>query len=446
MKQSLEILKSYFETGDKPTQAEYEDVFDSLVHRDEMETTTNTVYVSATNGNDVTAQIGEPRKPFLTIDEAIAAFESEYPREGDLTSLDHPFLTIKLLTDETYEINALLPQRNIRFESKASCTIDFSNNTNEYFHNRVEDVYNKYVFSLPNGRLLNNSENTFLGGTLYFEGEFDVIETYGAPYSNFNKGFISANQINVTYNLLKGSGVAFTALGINSINYFNGNIESVGADLMVHNEGRGTCYFDFDVAEGTHKVSLLKAGLVYTAYVNFGKHKPDVASEIVKTGTNGKIFVNFKDNAEVYGNFNATETYFTGDNVTVNAPLARLQNKLFFEGLSIKASTYLCTYIGVAAQVSIKNCHVEVHSSLVYIETNTAFNQDILQFIGYNCIYQTDDPGTNLVVKFSTAIPTNVSYNVALQNSLITNGILNTTLTGTNTATATVTIGNTNTY
>ncbi|KAB8152079.1 hypothetical protein EZY14_015205 [Kordia sp. TARA_039_SRF] len=32
MKQSLETLKSYFETGDKPTQGQYENLLDSLVH------------------------------------------------------------------------------------------------------------------------------------------------------------------------------------------------------------------------------------------------------------------------------------------------------------------------------------------------------------------------------------------------------------------------------
>ncbi|WP_299883606.1 hypothetical protein [uncultured Lacinutrix sp.] len=35
MKQNIETLKSYFETGDKPKQQEYEDLIDSLVHVDQ---------------------------------------------------------------------------------------------------------------------------------------------------------------------------------------------------------------------------------------------------------------------------------------------------------------------------------------------------------------------------------------------------------------------------
>lgn len=446
MKQSLEILKSYFETGDKPTQAQYEDMFDSLVHRDEIETTINTVFVSTTKGNDVTAKIGDPRKPFLTIDEAVTAFVAENPREGDLTSLDHAFLNIHLLSEGTYEINALLPNRNVRFESEQVCTIDFSNNTNTNINTLVANVHHKYIFKLPKGRILNNSENRIYGDYLFFEGEFDVIESYGAPYSVFGKGFICANQVNVSYNTLKGSGTVFSTLSTTAKNYFKGNVESVGAKLAVNNEGKGVNYFDFDEVTGTHEVTLLKGSLAYLAYINFGKYKPSVSGVIMQLAHTGKIYVTFKENAETNGKFSAGETHFTGNKVTINAPLARLQYKLFFENLTIKSSVYLCTLIGSAAQISIKNCFLELHSSIVYIETNTGFSTDILKFIGYNCIYQTDLPGSNLIVKYTTAIPTNVGYNVELQNSLITNGILNTTLTGSNTASATLTIGTTNTY
>ena len=447
MKQSLEILKSYFETGDKPTQTQYEDVFDSLVHRDEVEVISGkTVFVSAASGNDVTAEMGNKRKPYITIDAAIAAFEAENPREGDLTSLDHEFLIIELISEGTYEINELLPQRNIHFKSDEVCTIDFSNNTNEYLNVLEANVYHTYKFSLSKGKLFNNTENKIYGDYLFFEGEFDTIETYGAAYSTFGKGFIVANEANVRYNLLKGSGIAFSTLGTTATNYFNGNLESVGAKFVVNNEGKGINYFDFDEAKGTHEVNLLKGSLVNLAYVNCGKHNPDVLSGIVSIAHTGKVYVNFKENAEIHGRFGAGETYLTGCDVTLHAPLSRLQYKLFFENLTIKSPTYLFTLIGTAAQASFKNCYIETHSTIAYIETNTAFILDILKFTGYNTIYQTDTPGSDLIVKYTTAAPTNVSYNVELQNSLITNGVLNTTLTGSNTATATLTIGSTNTY
>ncbi|WP_298417850.1 hypothetical protein [uncultured Kordia sp.] len=446
MKQSLEILKTYFETGDKPTQNQFEDVFDSLVHRDEFESTENTVFVSVSNGDDTTAEIGNTRKPYLTIDAAIAAFEVVKPREGDLTSLEHPFLNIQLQSEGTYEVNALLPQRNIRFESEEACTIDFSNNTNEYFHDRVDNVYNKFVFYLPKGRLLNNSENKFLGGTLTFEGEFDIIETYGAPYSTFGKGFITVRQANVTYNLLKGSGIAFSTLGTANVNTFKGNIESAGGKLVVNNEGKGINHFDFDEATGTHELMLLKGSLAGLAYINFGKHKPNVTTQIMKIAHTGKVYVNFKENAETNGSFSAGEVHFTGNKVTINASLARLQYKLFFENVLVESVGAICSLINGNAQVYIKNSYIEVPHGLVAIETNTVFSTDSLVFKGHNTIYQTGTPGSNLITKYATANPTNFSSKVELQNSLITNGVLNTVITGNTDSTATVTIGTTNTY
>jgi hypothetical protein len=448
MKKSLETLKSYFKTGDKPTQENYEDLLESLVHKNDLLTSAieNTVFIDSQDGDDTTAEIGNIIKPYLTIDAAVTAFELANPRQGDIDNLDHPFLNIQLISDGTYEINEQLPQRNIRFESKEACTIDFSNNTNEYFNVLVAGTYHKYIFSLPNGKLLNNSENKLFGDYLFFEGEFDVIESYGPAYSVFGKGFIVANQVNVTYNLLKGNGIVFSTLNNNTVNTFKGNIESIGAKLMVNNEGKGINYFDFDEAKGTHELALLKASLSTVSYVNFGKYRPDVTSEIMKIAHTGKLYINFKENAETYGSFNAGEVHFTGNKVTVNASLARLQYKLFFDNISIKATTVLSTVISGISQVFIKNSYIETPSSIIAIESNTNFSVDVLNFIGYNSIYQTNTPGGDLVTKYSGTEPSNVSYKVELQNSLITNGVLNTTITGTTNTTATLTIGTTNTY
>lgn len=448
MKQTLETLKSYFETGDKPTQTQYVDLFDSLVHKDDVLTviSANTLHIDTQSGDDSTAEIGNMNKPYLTIDAAITSFEALYPRQGDTTDLDHPFLNIELISKGIYEINNQLPQRNICFESKEDCTIDLSNNTNDYLNILVADTHHTYKFSLPNGKLKNNSDNRFYGDYLFFEGEFDTIETYGSTYSVFGKGFICANQINVNYNLLKGSGIAFSTLNNNAVNTFKGNLESVGAQLMVNNEGKGVSYFDFDEAKGTHKLALIKASLAGVSYVNFGKHKPDVATEIMKIAPTGKLYVHFKENAETYGSFNAGETHLSGNKVTVNASLARLQHKLFFNSISVESSVALCSFIGASSQVFIKNSYLEIASNLAAIETSINFTVDMLNFIGHNTIYQTSNPGNDLVTKYSNSEPTGVAYKVALQNSLITNGVLNTTITGNTNTVATLNVGTTNTY
>lgn len=48
MKKSKSVLKSYFETGDKPTESQFSDLIDSLVHQDEE----NRIYITGTNTND----------------------------------------------------------------------------------------------------------------------------------------------------------------------------------------------------------------------------------------------------------------------------------------------------------------------------------------------------------------------------------------------------------
>lgn len=48
MKQTLDTLKSYFETGDKPTQTQYEDLLDSLVHVNQVPVPVHTAHASST--------------------------------------------------------------------------------------------------------------------------------------------------------------------------------------------------------------------------------------------------------------------------------------------------------------------------------------------------------------------------------------------------------------
>lgn len=72
-------LKSYFQTGDQPTQAEFENLIDSMVNipDDGLGSSSSiysmVTYVNGDNGNDGTAVIGDINKPFLTIEAAVAA-------------------------------------------------------------------------------------------------------------------------------------------------------------------------------------------------------------------------------------------------------------------------------------------------------------------------------------------------------------------------------------
>lgn len=48
MKKSKKVLKSYFESGDKPTQVQFEDLIDSLVHQDDE----TKIYITKIETND----------------------------------------------------------------------------------------------------------------------------------------------------------------------------------------------------------------------------------------------------------------------------------------------------------------------------------------------------------------------------------------------------------
>lgn len=74
MKQTLETLKSYFETGDKPTQEEYENLLDSLTHVSQSPIPINTVTASSNYGSAGY----DPIFPFLNQPKNIAAFSGAH--------------------------------------------------------------------------------------------------------------------------------------------------------------------------------------------------------------------------------------------------------------------------------------------------------------------------------------------------------------------------------
>ena len=60
MKQTLNTLKSYFETGDKPTQGQYENLLDSLVHVNLLPVPVHTVHASSTYSNSAAYHATSP--------------------------------------------------------------------------------------------------------------------------------------------------------------------------------------------------------------------------------------------------------------------------------------------------------------------------------------------------------------------------------------------------
>ena len=100
MKQTKEILKSYFETGDKPTQAQFESLIDSFVHEDD----TNKVYISSVDnidGNEAIINFSDGTS--LTVQKPIAPTTEEGCFHFDGHTLKMCNLQTKL-NDTTYEL------------------------------------------------------------------------------------------------------------------------------------------------------------------------------------------------------------------------------------------------------------------------------------------------------------------------------------------------------
>ena len=91
MKQSKTILKSYFETGDRPTQEQFENLIDSLLHKDEgvaissvtTHTTDGSLLISLSNGESFTIT----QVTLTEVNTLLAQLQSELAIVNQLTPL-----------------------------------------------------------------------------------------------------------------------------------------------------------------------------------------------------------------------------------------------------------------------------------------------------------------------------------------------------------------------
>ena len=102
------------------------------------------IFVS-TGGSNMTGVLENKEKPFATIDYAI----TQIPATSNLWE-------IVILTNGVYEINDVIPLKNIKISSTEDCTVSFNNNTNSYFTSAgTGQASNSYLlsFELPKGTL-----------------------------------------------------------------------------------------------------------------------------------------------------------------------------------------------------------------------------------------------------------------------------------------------------
>ena len=187
MIQNIDILKSYFEVGDFPSEAQFADLIDSFVHKDEGNSTGNTIspkmiFINTQEGDDATAAIESSSQPFKTIDAALQALPAW---DGE----DHWILV--LTSAGTYTVTKAIPRRNITFSSTQKVFIELQQegNITEKGHNTIPVAH--ITFDIPHGtykHTFSNKETFFWTQRIVLNLNFDRIQlnyTGSENYTSF---------------------------------------------------------------------------------------------------------------------------------------------------------------------------------------------------------------------------------------------------------------------
>lgn len=106
MKKSKSVLKSYFNTGDKPTESQFSDLIDSLVHQDEA----NRIYITGTSTNDKGDTIVElSNGKSITIQKPHAV--KKVNQDNKIRVIDLGVITISNLDNDTKSIEKKIADR-----------------------------------------------------------------------------------------------------------------------------------------------------------------------------------------------------------------------------------------------------------------------------------------------------------------------------------------------
>ncbi|WP_298426884.1 hypothetical protein [uncultured Kordia sp.] len=446
MIQNIDILKSYFEAGDFPTEAQFADLIDSFVHKEKDGSSTfiGTVFIDVVNGDNASAKIESRANPFKTIDAAITTFNEQNPREN--ATINHPYLVLKFVNEGVYEWNTLIPERNIIIDTENySVTIDFSNNLNAHLNETIGNMFN-FIIKGEFLTLKNHSENFIAHGNMNFYGFCDVIDTRRNGFGGFSQRFITAREIKIKYNLVKGYGNVFRSYSPSSFNEFIGNIAAEG-NMVLNSQGNGYNLIDFDTATSTGKLMLLKVSLPgKRAKILFGECLPTSAGNLTEmSSSGGTVDIVCKHNAKSFGTFQGTLN-FSGHSLEALLKIARIGADITFTKMHLILHGGIASIHSPEKKIVLKDCLVEIEQGgLCAIETHTSFTTPILELKGHNTILH-KIPGSDLVTKYSTANPIGVSYKQFTAGGLKTNAVLNTTITGNTNTEAILITETTNTY
>jgi hypothetical protein len=228
-----------------------------------------------------------------------------------------------------------------------------------------------------------------------------------------------------------------------SSNEFIGNIAGEG-HLSLNNQGNGASLIDFDKATSTGKLMLFKpSSEAQKITILLGECLPDSAGNLTEGGAT--IDVICKHNAKSSGTFHGVLN-FSGHSLEALRRIARVGANVTFTKMKLTLSEGIASFYSSNGKITLNDCFIDIkEGQLFFIETHTSFTDPILELKGHNTILHAI-PETNLVAKFITANPSNVSYKQFTAGGLKTNAILNTIIEGNTDTEATLITETTNTY
>jgi hypothetical protein len=203
-------LKQFFETGDQPTQAQFEDLIDSIYNLTDDGAVTNPLtkvyHVDASSGDDTTAEVGNINKPWQTVNAACVAADGT----GGLV----------LVWPGTYPVTSTINQNNLTFYAMPGATLQVSSSIVMF------NLSNSAIFNiLGHGVYLSSGQPIFvdLGNTT---GNGRLIEFDKAISTSNDVCFFTrtlsvgeSQKITIKGNLVVSYGYSAITLGDNLRNY-----------------------------------------------------------------------------------------------------------------------------------------------------------------------------------------------------------------------------------
>lgn len=403
------------------------------------------IYVDSVNGNNTTAQLGNPNLPYQTIDSAITASNSS-------TAYRHFIIQ----NSATYTINTSLNStagNEYIFESQYACTIKLGTISGGNLFLNGGSIGNANLrILIPNGTLdWRGSASHFIStnscNIYIITKEIKTNTTFGIQFCS------SYYQICQLFTHEGGTYLTNWNYTGNRENLFRASVITANtANAVIFSGGfsqNNITIIDFDLVTASFKLQITFAiGSGVKVIINHGNFTTTTASTYAYIDAyNAEVFVNYKGKCIING-----KVYFgTGSNPTLiltgTAEYTSITNTIFEDSLFQGGKYYLTNLklkcnglyggsgqitIATSVFIEVTNSYIEIPQYLARFSTSPTggdrgSNNPLIIFKGHNVVYCTSS-GTDFISLISSIV--NASINVV--GTLKTNGVLGASITQNN--------------